>query len=429
MSHHRFLAGGGPHGDDHRNGQRRHADHRERDHGIADQQRPSAEFQRAGLGVGIVVVVVVEFVDLARKQVAVVVGQRVRQLLVGRIGIAESGRSQRGRVAGEPGGRRHRRGIAGEPDRRGHRSGIPDQWCGRDRGPAGQREGGVFGNLHPHRRVAKLVGDLGRIGRGVHQIHVVRGVRVLAELGHHRVQRAGGVAAQELAGQHGGRRVLVNFGRAQHRQRRRVVVDHQYPAGSARGTHQGRHRLRLRQHRDVVDTGVLQRLTQPVGTGMVGPAQPGPDQPVVLVRQEPIRTDHGLRQLCDRVVSQVDDGLVDHVTTARTRSDERQAGDGAGDRDPQNDVHPCSPSAGHPRTSISRHHYTSVPSAVTIIRATPFALQAQRNRVPRPGTHSRVVRTEIMFPSKQRSRRGRGFPRHPSEIAPSVTVLDTRGEP
>ncbi|ALL56217.1 hypothetical protein B586_19895 [Mycobacterium haemophilum DSM 44634] len=58
------------------------------------------------------------------------------------------------------------------------------------------------------------------------------------------------------------------------------------------------------------------------------------------IGQQLIRADHGLGQLLDRVISQVNSGLVNHLT----RPDKRQSGDRACDRNPQNDVHRGSPS-------------------------------------------------------------------------------------
>jgi hypothetical protein len=77
---------------------------------------------------------------------------------------------------------------------------------------------------------------------------------------------------------------------------------------------------------------------------------------VVFIGQQPVRPHHGLGQFLDRMVVQVDDGLVDHGATTRARPDERQAGNGTSDRNPQHDVHPGSPSAGHPAPAMSRHH-------------------------------------------------------------------------
>ncbi|CAM4235618.1 hypothetical protein MYSE111917_18150 [Mycobacterium senriense] len=284
-----------------------------------------------------------------------------------------------GLIPGEPRRRRHRGGI---PERRRHRGGIPSRRGhgglvagqpdrrrhgrrapgpqhrrrrGGDRGAAGERKGGILGDPHPHgRRVAELVGHPVQIGRGPEQIHILRGVGVGAQVRHHGVERRRRIAArstrQRLAGQHGRRRVGITV-RTHHRQRRGRVVHHQRRAGPAGRAHQGGHRLRFGEHRDVVHARVLQRPPQLVGGGMVGPAQPGADQPVVLAGQQPVRADHRLGQRPDRIVSEVDDGLVDHVGPLRTRPDQGQARDGSGDRNPQNDVHPGSPHAGHPATS------------------------------------------------------------------------------
>ncbi|BCO91375.1 hypothetical protein MINTM015_46320 [Mycobacterium paraintracellulare] len=100
-----------------------------------------------------------------------------------------------------------------------------------------------------------------------------------------------------------------------------------------------------------MNAGVLQRPPQLVSPWLVGPAQARADQPVVLVGQQAIGSDHGLGERAERVVGEIDDGLVDHVGALGARPQERQAGDGTGDRDPQNDVHPASPSPWPPRTS------------------------------------------------------------------------------
>ena len=276
-----------------------------------------------------------------------------------------------------------RRFVSGEHDW-GHRGRVraTHQRRGRQCSAAGERKSGVIGNLHPHRRrVAKLVGNLGELRRRAYQVQIPRGVWLVAEPGHQRVERGGGFrAGKGPAGQEGGRCVLVPrrqiHPRTHDRQRGGLVVHHQHGAGPPRGAHQGSHRLRLRQHRDVVNAGVFQRPPQLVGFGVICPAQPGSDQPVALVGEQSIRADHGLGQRLDRLISEIDDGLVDHVVTRCPRRDKRQAGNGAGDRNPQNDVHRGSPSAGHPAPAISSHHYTAIPSAVSIAQPTRFAYTA-----------------------------------------------------
>ncbi len=174
---------------------------------------------------------------------------------------------------------------------------------------------------------------------------------MLAQPGHQRVEHRRGVAAGQRARcQQGRRRVHVTGADAYQRQRRRLVVDHQRGAGPPGRPHQGRHRLCLREHRDIGDTGFFQRLPQLLGPGMIRPAQPGADQAVILVGQEPVRADDGLGQLPDRIVLEVEDGPVDHVVGLAGRQQD-QAGNGACDRNPQNDVHPGSPSAGGPAAS------------------------------------------------------------------------------
>ena len=75
---------------------------------------------------------------------------------------------------------------------------------------------------------------------------------------------------------------------------------------------------------------------------------------MVFVSQQSIGADDGFGQCVDGVVRQIDDGLVDHILTRRSRSDERQARDPICDRHPQNDVQRGSPSAGHPNQQMSQ---------------------------------------------------------------------------
>jgi small ligand-binding sensory domain FIST len=97
--------------------------------------------------------------------------------------------------------------------------------------------------------------------------------------------------------------------------------------------HQCRCRLRLGQHHDVLNAGVLQRLPQLIGSALIGPAQPGGDQSVILVCQRAICTDHRLRQTRDRILGEDDDRLVNHAMAVGSRFDEGQAGNRTGDCD------------------------------------------------------------------------------------------------
>jgi hypothetical protein len=122
------------------------------------------------------------------------------------------------------------------------------------------------------------------------------------------------------------------------REHRRFVVDKQHsrtaPSLAARKTaHQRRCCLRLGQHHDVLNAGVVQRLPQLIGSELIRPAQPGGHQPVILVCQRPICTDHRLGQSRDRILREVDDRLVDYAMATGTRFDEGQAGDRTGDCD------------------------------------------------------------------------------------------------
>jgi hypothetical protein len=96
---------------------------------------------------------------------------------------------------------------------------------------------------------------------------------------------------------------------------------------------QRRRRLGLGQHRNVVNPGVVQHLPQPIGSALIRPAQPGTDQPVILLCQRLVRTDHCLGQSRDRILPEVNDRLVDHAVATGTRFDKRQPGNRTGDCD------------------------------------------------------------------------------------------------
>jgi hypothetical protein len=122
------------------------------------------------------------------------------------------------------------------------------------------------------------------------------------------------------------------------REHRRFVVDKQHgrttPLLAARKiAHQRRCCLRLGHHDDDLNAGVVQRLPQLIGSALIRPAQPSGHQPVILVCQRPICTDHRLGQSRDRILREVDDRLVDYAMATGTRFDEGQAGNRAGDCD------------------------------------------------------------------------------------------------
>ncbi|COW49251.1 Uncharacterised protein [Mycobacterium tuberculosis] len=139
------------------------------------------------------------------------------------------------------------------------------------------------------------------------------------------------------------------------------------------------------------------------------------------------------------MLGHIEHELVDHGA-GRSRVDQRQTRDPIRDRNPQSDVHRGSPSAGYPTTSnvpASLHCDTvgSIGNSATAFAydrsVTGFANSGTvtgqtRSAQPRVLRHCRVVGTETMFASEQRSRPGRVHPRHHrTDSAP--TVLDSRG--
>ncbi len=131
------------------------------------------------------------FVD--RKQL-VIAGLRVRQLLAFRTRLPRLGRGERSGRIRDQGRVRHRSGA------------------GRHRRATGQRERGVVGSLHAHRRRrAQLVGkNRGVLGGPTHQEDIPRGEGLVAEPGHQGIDGRCGVGARHRRdGHHRRRRVRV----------------------------------------------------------------------------------------------------------------------------------------------------------------------------------------------------------------------------
>ncbi|KEP44141.1 hypothetical protein MKSMC1_07640 [Mycobacterium kansasii] len=225
---------------------------------------------------------------------------------------------------------------------------------GNQRRAAGQRERRIVGNLHPHRRAGpELVGQYrGLLGGATHQQNLTGSARLLVEPRHQRVECRRRVTLDRRGSQQGRRRVAG----ARDRQARRLVADQQHSRVRAVRAQQRGGSLGLRQHVHVVDPGIDQGLPQFVGFAVIRPAQPGGDQPVALVGQQSVRAGHRLGQHRDGLFGHIDRGLVDHGGAPGTRPDKRQPRDRTRDRDPQNDVHLRSPSAGDPTASNVRHH-------------------------------------------------------------------------
>ncbi|CAM4137998.1 hypothetical protein MYBA111488_03960 [Mycobacterium basiliense] len=319
-----------PDGHRHRHRQRREPNDRECDDGVADQQRPGTQpwpCRRARFVVIIAILVIIV-------RVAVIVVQTIggKQLVIGGLGVRQlpvlvpiAIHHRRGRqVSG---------GVCGH-SRLSHRRTRGD---GRHRRPASQREGGVFGNLHAHRRCAtQLVGNHGGLlVGGTHQQHLIGGAGLVVEPCHQSVEGRCGVAFNRRRGQQRGRCVP----RARNRQAGRFLADQQNRRVRAPHPKQRGGGLRLGQHRNVLHPGTVQRIPQFIGFALIRPAQPGGNQPVTLVDQQTVRADHGLRQHQNRVVGQIDRGLVNHGTSLGGRADERQARDRTRDRHPQHNVH------------------------------------------------------------------------------------------
>jgi len=326
------------------------------------------------------------------------------------------------RGRGRPDRDRHRDGQRREPDHRECDDSVADQ-----QGPAAEplsRGLGVLVVVVLMKVRAEFALDrkwFAIVGHRVRQLRLLglrfresdrggncRGVAARPHRGGHR-RRVGGFGF-------GGRvRPLRSDLPGRFRSRNRGGHRGRFPVEANRGSHR-RRGFRLVQHHDVLHAGVFQCPPQLIDPLRIRPPQPGGGQPMVFVSQQPIGSDDGVGQGLDGVVRQIDDGLVDHVLTLRSRFDERQARDPVCDRHPQNDVHRGSPSADRPNQQMSQRSLHCDWTAVSIIwirfayersvtgTATARTVAADSTSARLPAlSHCRAVRTENMFASEQRT--------------------------
>ena len=154
------------------------------------------------------------------------------------------------------------------------------------------------------------------------------------------------------------------------RQRRGLVVDEQQHGFAVGAADQGRGRLGLRHHLDVLDSGAQQNLAEGVGLGGVREVQPRRGQPVARLGHRTVGPDDGVGKVGRHVVAgQVEGIFVEHLAAGRT--DHRQPGDRPGHRHPEDNVHRTTPYSRptHPIgfRSPPRNRYPTYPDALASI--------------------------------------------------------------